>query len=400
MTRALAPFRPILADPALRLAAALMLLYGALIATMAPYVSSLAVTVFGLRDGDYAAVLVLASLLSVSASVGLGIRADQRANRRRIAIGSIGLLLAGIALVLLGQSPAAFVLAHAVVLPLSATLFGQIFALSRLATSTQPLDRRDAIMAALRALFALPWVVMLPIWSVAFNLGTPLLAIYPVCLVLAALMLWLVLRHWPRDGATRWHDPKSGLSFTAALREMGRPEVLVRVLALGMVSGAVTLYIALIGLVFLATPERGAEAVALYVGFVAGLEVPFMLMLPRLMRVASRATLILAGAFLYASHLALMPVLATTPLVWLLILPAAAGGALVLTLPIAYLQDLLADRPGAGASLMALQKLAGDGVCAASFAFGTWLSGYALAGMIGAVLAVSGATAIWLMDRR
>ena len=33
-------------------------------------------------------------------------------------------------------------------------------------------------------------------------------------------LLALVWRFWPRDGATRWPDPKSGLSFAQSLREM------------------------------------------------------------------------------------------------------------------------------------------------------------------------------------
>jgi hypothetical protein len=106
------------------------------------------------------------------------------------------------------------------------------------------------------------------------------------------------------------------------------------------------------------------------------------------------------GAALYATHLAFLPVLAASPLVWLLVVPAAAGGAVVLTLPMAYLQDLMAMRPGAGASLMALQKLIGDAVCAAVFALGTGLGGYGLAAALGAGLAVAGAASLWAMDRR
>ncbi|MBD3788276.1 MAG: MFS transporter, partial [Sphingomonadales bacterium] len=72
----------------------------------------------------------------------------------------------------------------------------------------------------------------------------------------------------------------------------------------------------------------------------------------------------------------------------------------VLTQPMAYLQELLAARPGAGASLMALQKLAGDVFCAATFALGTMLGGYTAAALIGAALALIGAGGLWALDRR
>jgi predicted MFS family arabinose efflux permease len=397
--RLLTPFRPLIRDPALALAAGLLVLFGAHAATLAPYVSALAVTVFGLSNSAYSALLVVASVLSVASSVGFGILADQRANRRAIALACVGFLTAGTALMALGPSVPAFVLAHALVLPLSGSLFGQLFALARLAATTHPEADRPAILSTLRAAFALPWVVVLPLWSLAFDADVPLMRVYPVSLIVAAAMLALVWAFWPRDGATRWPDPKSGLSFRASLREMAEGRVLARVLCLGTVHGSVTLYLVVIGLVFATIPFRGAGDVALYAGAVAGLEVPFMLALPLVVGRIARGKLIVIGTALYATHLAFLPVLAPTPFVWLLVLPAALGGAVVLTQPMAYLQDLLAARPGAGASLMALQKLAGDAICASVFAIGTAIAGYGLAAALGAGLALCGATTLWLMDR-
>ena len=117
---------------------------------------------------------------------------------------------------------------------------------------------------------------------------------------------------------------------------------------------------ALLGLVL--TPEVGRSAadVALYAGVTAGLEVPFMLAMPLVIGRVSRTMLILIGAVIYSAHVIALPLLAGSPLLWLMTLPAAIGGAITLTLPIAYLQDLLAARPGTGAALMALQRLLGD----------------------------------------
>ncbi|MEZ5685712.1 MAG: MFS transporter [Paracoccaceae bacterium] len=397
MRAALRPFRE---DPALGLSAALMLLFGSYAATMAPYSSALAVSHFGLSERAYALVLVVASVVAVSASVGLGILADQRANRRGIALFSGAMLALGLGLVLALRTPLAFVLAAALILPLSGSIFGQLFALARLAASTRPEPERPAIQATLRAVFALPWVLVLPVWALVFRGGAPLMAVYPVGLALALGFLALSWLFWPRDGATRWPDPKSGLSFRQSLREIGQPAVLVRVLALGPVHGSVMLYMVVLGLVFTATPGRGAGDVALYAGLLGGVEVPFMLALPRLIGRLPRQAMIFAGMALYALHLAGLPLLADTPFVWALIVPGAMGGAVILTQPMAYLQDLMAARPGAGASLMALQKLAGDAICAGTFALGTWIAGYQLAAAMGAVLALAGAGALWALDRR
>lgn len=395
-----APFRPILRSPTLLLAAVLLVLFGAHAATIAPYVSALAVTVFGLTDRAFSALLLAASLVAVSGSVGFGIWADRHMRRRMVALGAIGFLTAGTALMTFAPATPGFVLAHALLLPLSASIFGQIFALARLAASALPEAERGAVLSTLRALFALPWVVVLPLWSLVFQGPTPLTVLYPVCLVFALAMAGLAFAFWPRDGATPFADAPSGLSLGAALAEIAAPRVLARVLALGAVNGAVYLYMVLIGLIFAALPQRGAADTALYAGLVAGLEVPFMLALPFIAGRLSRPWLIFLGTALYALHLAGLPLLAPFPAVWGLVVFAALGGALVLTQPMAYLQELMAARPGAGAALMALQKLAGDGFTAACFALGTAVSGYGLAAALGAGAAVLGAGLLVWLDRR
>lgn len=386
----------ILRDPLLRAVSLACFLFGAFAASIAPYQSLIAIQVLGLSDRAYAAVLVSAALVSVTAAVAIGILTDQGLGRRSVALASAAAMVLGSGLVWLMPAPVAFALAHALILP-AAPVFGQVFAMARLASLPHPPERRDAILATVRAIFALPFVVVLPLWSLALASGTGLLAIYPALALLAAA-LWLVIRFgWPRSLP---QDRPSGQSFAAALREIGHPRVGLRVALLGGITAAITAYMVLIGLIFATTPGRSDSEVALFVGLVAGFEVPFMLALPLVLRHVSRRTLIALGAAVYGGWLALLPLLAPTPFVWALILPAAAGGAAVLTLPIAYLQDLLADRPGAGASLMALQKVAGDAACAACFAAGTAVSGYGLVALMAAALAVLGGVGLWWADRR
>lgn len=389
-----------LRDPALRAAGLILALQGAIVCSFGPYFSTLAVNSFGFGDRGYAVLLALSSLVSVSASVVGGIRADQTANRRQVTLVAALSLLIGTGLMSVTPGPLVFALAAALLIPVSSVIFGQVFALARLAATRYPEATRDGIMAVIRALFAAPFVVVLPLWSLAFAAGAPIIAIFPVGLALTAVMLLAVLRLWPADSAVSWDDRPSGLTFRAALAEMGHPRIAARVLALGAVTGASTLYMAIISLVMVAAVGRGTQDVALYVGLVAGLEVPFMLLLPGLTRGIPRTRLILAGAALYGLHVALLPVLAGSPLVWLLVLPAAVGGAVTLTVPIAYLQDLLSDRPGAGASLMAVQRLAGDVIAATCFALGTTLAGYGAVALLGVAASLIGAAALWAADRR
>lgn len=393
-------FDPYRTDPVLRMAAGLVVLVGALGATFAPHVSVLAVHLFHLGDGGYAVMLALATLASVGFAMGIGIRTDQTANRRGLALTCAAVWAGGQAMMSLWPTTTTFLLAHVLIFPFGGSLMGQSFALARLAASLHPEDQRQAILSTLRALFAVPFVVILPLWAWALNRGVELLAIYPFSLILCLILLGLIAGFWPRDGQTRWEDRPSGLSLRGALAELAQGPVALRILALGSVLMGSTLYVAVIGLLMGQTPGRDASDAALYVGIVAGLEVPFMLALP-LMRLRTPRTLqMLLGAGLYAIHMVLLPLLIESPVMWLLTIPAAVGGAFTLTLPIGYLQDLLSGRPGTAAALMSLQWLAASILAASVFALGTALSGYGLALWLGAAVSIGGTWALHGADRR
>ena len=389
-------FRIIWRDLTLRMVAGLMLLQGALVCSFGPYVSVLAVRIFGLGDRGYALMLVVATLVSVTAALYAGIRADQTANRRALAISAAFVIVLGASVMTVAPSTPSFLLAQALLFP-SNTLFGQLFAQARLAALDHPAATRNGIHSTLRALFALPFVVVLPLWSLALNHGAALLSIYPVALALGAVMLATIWRRWPTRAAMEGRDAPSGLTVRAALAEVAAPRLALRILALGAVSAGGTAYWAVMGLVLTPLSGSGGNA-ALYAGLAAGLEVPFMLALP-LLPPMKRSPLILIGTAIYAVHLVGIPLLAGTPFLWLLLIPAAMGGALTLTLPIAYLQDQLSARPGTGAALLALMKVAGDGLAAGSFALGTSLGGYTLAAVLGAAVTLAGAIALVIADR-
>jgi MFS transporter, SET family, sugar efflux transporter len=389
----------ILRDGDLRLAAGLMMLQGAFACSLGPYLSVLAVRQFGLGDRGYAMVMVVSTLVSVTAALAAGIRADQTANRRGIALWACGLMVAGTAAMTLAPGAATFVLAHALILPLS-TLFGQLFAQARLAAGAHDPATRDGIMSTIRALFALPFVIVLPLWALAFDRGAAVLSVYPVALGLAVAMLVLTARAWPRPATSAWSDHPSGLSLRQALAELANRALGLRILALGAVSAGGTAYWAIMGLVLTREGGAGASTAALYAGLVAGLEVPFMLALPWVLPRFDRTWLILIGTAIYTLQLLGIPLLAGSPLLWLCLIPGAVGGAITLTLPIAYLQDALGHRPGTGAALMALMKVAGDVMAAAAFAAGTALSGYLMAGALAAAVTMVGATVLVWADRK
>lgn len=388
----------VLRDPTLRLIAIALLLLGALNASVYPYQSLVGIERIGMTETTFALVLVAASAVSVTASVLLGILTDQGAGRRRIALLTTASGTAGVGLMCLAPSPLTFALCHGLLFPVATSLYGQLFALARLARSDDG-AARDAILATIRAALSLSFLAMLIFWTFAFGAGLDVMAVYLSATIAAVALSALLHLYWPRDGQTTWEDRPSGLNFRRALGEVASPPILLRLLLLGAIASAGNLYMILTALVFDASPTRDAGDVALYIGLVAGWEVPFMLLLPLITHRFRRETLIGAGTLLYCTHLALMPVLTETAWLWLLTLFAGLGGAAILTLPIAYYQDLLAGRPGTSGAMIALQRLVSELLAAAAFAMGVVVGGYAFTAIVGAAIAITAAGTLMWVDR-
>lgn len=386
-------------DPTLRMVHAGTFLFGLFIASVGPYQSLVAVEVFGISDPAYAAILMAALAVFVAAAIGIGIVTDQRPSRRQMALLAAASMAAGGMMVWISGSITAFIVGSVVFLPISGTIMGQYFAVNRLSTAGLPQADRDALLATQRAAMGVPWIVALPIWGRVLDGETSLLAVYVAAAVCGIATVVLILRHWPRDEEAPWTEVKSGLGFRDSLAELVAGPVLLRVMLMGAVHAGPALTGVLVGLIF-AGVGRGPADVGLFFGIFVAFEVLGMLMLGFLVPYLRRLHLIAIGTAMYALYLFLLPVVAVGPFVWGLTALAGIGGGLIFALAIGYLQDLLGQRAGAGASLMSLQRVAADGLCAGIFALGAWASGYGLAAAMGAVTIILAMGAILWLDAR
>ena len=393
------PMTLVFRHPTLRMLALALLLVGMHNASIYPYQSLIAIERIGLSKPLFAAVLVLASAVAVTSSVLLGILGDQRSNRRQIALGTAISGTAGLSLMVLVPGPVSFVVTFGVLIPLTSSLYGQLFALARLAT-TRDAQARDTAFSTIRAGMSLSFLLTLGLWTLGFAAGVDVMAVLLTAGLASLGLVLLVWARWPRAGATAWQEQRSGLSLRQSFAEILHPPILLRMGLIGVAMAPAMLYMVLISLIFDISPVRGNGDVALYVALVAGWEVPFMLLLPRLMRGWRRSTLIALAGLTYTGHVLLLPLLSDSPLVWAMTPVAGAAGAALLTLPIAYYQDLMGERPGAAASLMALQRLVSDVTGAAIFALGTLVGGYGLTALLGTLVAAAASLTLWRIDRR
>jgi MFS transporter, SET family, sugar efflux transporter len=393
----MSPSQVILRTHALKLAALAMVLLGALNASIAPYVSLVAIHQIGLSEQAFSVVLFLTAGVAVSTAVLAGVVGDQRGNRRKIALFCAASGAVGLGMMMIAPNPLTFVVCHALLLPISSTIYGQIFALARLAA---PKDRQDAILGVVRSGMSISFLAMLIFWTIAFSKGVDVMHIYIPATFCSVILLALFLAIWPAPGKTTWEDRPSGLNLRAALAELARPHVALRLGLLGMISASFMIYFVLISLIFEASSLRSSADVALYVGLVAGWEVPCLLLVPRLVGRFTRTGLITLSAGFYTLHIILMPIWVDTAFLWLGTFIAGVGGTAAISLPISYFQDLLRDRPGAASAMLALQRLVADVLGASIFAIGTWIGGYQTVAIAAAALTIIGAGLLYIADRR
>ena len=376
----------------------MMLMIGMHNASVYPYQSLIAIERIGLSKPAFSLLLVLASASAVLTSVLLGVFSDQRGHRRRIAVITCLCSTAGIAMIVLRPGPLTFWVGQGILLPMAWSIYGQLFTLARLASPGQG-KARDQVLGSIRSLLSIGFLTMLMFWTFAFARGASEMSVYLSGGLASLAMSVSALVWWPRDGSTEWQDTRSGLTLRQSFAEIANPYILTRLLFIGALSVSGAVFFVLVSLIFEASPVRGPGDVALYIGMVAGWEVPFLLILPRFTHAYPRANVMALSAIVYAAHLALMPLVCDTPLIWALPVLAGAGGAIILMLPIAYYQDLVAGRPGTAAALLALQKLVVDSLTAGIFAAGTAVGGFETVAVIGVSIALTGAACLYLADR-
>ncbi len=394
----MSPIHLVLRHPTLRLIALALLLLGGLNASVYPYQSLIAIERIGMSKPAFSLMLAMASLVAVISSVVMGILGDQFGHRRVIAIATTLCSTLGIALILAFPGIFTLVLGLGVLLPLASSLYGQLFALARLASPDEG-NNRDGILGVIRSALSFSFLAMLIFWTFAFGFGLSEMAVF-VSGGLASLgLLGLILLGWPKDGQTPWADPRSGMRLRDALAAIAKPRVAVRVLLIGAIASSGTLYMVLISLIFDASPLRGPSDVALYVGMLAGWEVPAMLILPRLTRSVPKSTMLMIGTVLYGTHLLALPLLSESSFLWVMPLFGGIGGAVVITAPITYYQDLLRERPGTAAAMLAVQKLVSDVLTAGVFATTTSFGGFEAVAVTGVVCSLIGAGGLYWADR-
>jgi MFS family permease len=394
----LSTIRFVLGHPVLRTYGLLMFVASCAGAASQPYRSLMAIETLHMSEQAFALMMLLATLTNVVFGVTIGIVSDFAGDRRRMmsVLAMIG--LAGSALLWLVQTAPMMWFVVILMIPL-ANVNPLIYAGTRTETSGLPPGEAAAVNSVVRTTMSASWV-LIPV-AVALILefgGFGIMNVWGVMAALYVVCLLLVRAFLPPS--VRQGQAAGGLAgFFAALRELGRLPVLLRLLAISLLT-SVNWLNGYVQALIIKTVLGGSLGDA---GFMASgialMEIPFMLAWAAGLKRLGPVMTLTAGAVLYAVFLVGEGLATAVWQVHALIPVAGAGAAAILSVPISYFQDLFPDRPGLGTSLYPIQGFLGTGIAAAVFAVSTHVTTYQGTAIVGAAVTLTGAVALILVER-
>jgi hypothetical protein len=386
------------ANPSLRTSALAIFFFGTTGAATSPYQSLIGIQELGLSNSGYATLMFAAAVINVTASVMMGILADRMGDYRTSIIYVSLFGVAGYALVYLAANVPAFVVAKLLLLPVFGALNSLIFANVRASSGALSAAQLVSVNSTIRATISLSWVLMPGVVGVMLAGASSMLPAYLiatvaalVCFVLGAFFLPVAPKLEIEGGAER-------ARYLASLGEVIEPRVALRVTAIALICSMLHISDAVRPLIVTGKAKGTVADLGIIVGIVAALEIVFILFWGKAERWMTPVRALALGAGLYAAYLILQGLATERWHVYAQTLISGFAAAAIISLPITYLQDLIADRPGLGSSLIAVNIFLSAGLSAGIFALGTSLGDYSFASILGAIIGCLGIILLLVLE--
>ncbi len=334
-----------------------------------PYLSIAGIEVLGMSDQAFALMMFLSTISKVIFGVSIGIVSDFVKDTRRLIIffSLLGVLGFG----LIWSLPAIWTmwLASILIIPM-ANVNSLIYAGTRNATRGLPSGQAASINAVVRTSMSAAWVITPFVVALTLQFaGLGIINAWGISALLCGIGALTFLVFLPRQSQTI--SPAGGArGFVGALRELGRPSIVVRVSALALLTAPVMLNITLQPLVIKSSLGGTIADAGLMASGVALMEIPFMLMWAALLPKLGTRNVLSLSAFLYALYLLFLGLASNTAYVFLLIPLVGLAAAALLSVPISYVQDMFPERAGLGTALYPITGFIANGMAAGIFAAG------------------------------
>lgn len=368
-------------------------------AATVPYQSIIGINELGLSSRSYSALVICASFVNVSASVVFGNLSDriERNKLLMIALCLTGFL--GFSSIYIFRSADAFIYATLFLIPVSNCANPLLFRAIRVATAKMEKGDSASVTASARALFSGSWALAPGLVGIYLSTADTMMPAYAVAAVasLAAALLFVLS---PSNSGGLARLPVSSESFVKSLGRVLHRRVLIGVGIMSLLGGLQRTSNIIAPLIITHSIGGSVIDVGVNSGFVAFLEMPFMLLYGRLQRRYRRSSVLIVGTCFYIAYLLLLSVVTRTWQIYALLPINACGAAAILSIPITYLQDLIADKPGLGSSLISVNLFLSNGISALVFGLGAAIVGYSDIALIAAALGVVAVLALLVFARQ
>lgn len=386
-------------NPVIRVSMLAIFTFGFAGATTSPYQSVVGIRELGLSNALYSALIFAAATVNVVVSILLGNLADRLGEYRTMMLIAAIFGIAGYGAIYLIPTEQVFVLSALLILPVYSSLSSLLFANVRAATGDMNRSDIATVNSGVRAMISLSWVLVPGLTGILLSGSPTMLPAYLFACISCVVCLALIGLFLPRQSGTD-HAATHHLSYLAALGQVVSPKILSRVIAIALISSTLHVNGAILPLVVTGAAHGTVADVGVLVGIVAFLEVIFIILWSRLLRVISQLTALAAGTIIYTVYLVLLALASAPWQVYALTLISGIGAAALISVPITYLQDLIAERPGLGSALISVNIFLSAGLSALLFAAGTALTTYSGTAFVGAISGMAGLALLLFLDGR
>lgn len=384
--------------PVVRISMIAIFLFGFTGATTGPYQSVVGITELGLSDGFYALLIFTAAIVNVAASLFAGVVADRVGDYRRLLMIVLAFGIAGYGIVYVVPSQATFVFAMLVMVPVYSASNPLLFANVRAIANAGGGRDAAAINSGVRAAISVAWVVVPGLTALALAGSGSMLPAYLMAALGCAANLALIYFKLPYDRKAA-AVIEARHSYRASMLEALAPRVFARLMAVSMMTCLLYVNGTVLPLILTGAAGGHVTDVGAVVGLVAFLEVIFIIVWGNLqVRLGATVSLCVATV-LYTLYLTLLGFVTARWQVYALIPLSAFAAAALISIPITYIQDLIADRPGLGSSLISVNMFLSGGLAAILFAIGSRVSDYSGTAILGALAGLVGVAMLLYFER-
>jgi SET family sugar efflux transporter-like MFS transporter len=386
-------------NPTIRVSMLAIFAFGFAGAATSPYQSVVGIRELGLSNGLYSALIFSAAAVNVIVSILLGNLADRLGEYRAMMLSIAVFGILGYGAIYVIPTQVTFVVSALLLLPIYGSMNSLLFANVRATTKGMPRNDVATVNSGVRAMISLSWVLVPGITGALLSRSSTMLPAYLfaglACVVCLALIAVFLPRQSGTDKAATRH-----LSYLAALGEVVSPPVFFRVIAVALISSTLHVNGAILPLIVTGAAHGTVADIGIIVGIVALLEVVFIVVWGRAQRVMSHVTALAIGTVIYVAYLLMLGFASAPWHVYALTVVSGIGAAALISIPITYLQDLIAERPGLGSALISVNIFLSAGLSALLFAIGTGISDYSGTAVIGAVAGMCGLGLLLFFERR